>query len=194
MNHFKFPIAMTDLETSGDIPGVHEILEIGLVLFEQSSGNILDKWEIKIRPEHIENAVPAAIERNGYDPKKWENAISLPEAIQIYGEKTQNLIRVEDVVAELEPRLKSLRRQAKRMEAREQLETELRVLLREYWGSEHHALSTKLKACVSKRCGINITPQRSSRSTGSGTEYGIHQDGTKNTRKLRSFLVFFVPS
>jgi DNA polymerase III epsilon subunit-like protein len=83
---------MTDLETSGDIPGVHEILEIGLVLFEQSSGNILDKWEIKIRPEHIENAVPAAIERNGYDPKKWENAISLPEAIQIYGEKTQNAI------------------------------------------------------------------------------------------------------
>ncbi len=57
---------------------------------------------------------------------------------------TQNLMRVEDVIAELEPRLKSLRRQAKKMEAREQIETELKVLLREFWGGQYHDLSVKI--------------------------------------------------
>lgn len=57
----------------------------------------------------------------------------------------QNLIRVEDVVAELEPRLKSLRRQAKRMEAREEHELELRVLLREFWGGKYFEFTRKLQ-------------------------------------------------
>lgn len=53
----------------------------------------------------------------------------------------QNLMRAEDVVNELEPRLKSLRRQAKRMEAREGLELDLKVLLRERLGGSYHTLS-----------------------------------------------------
>ncbi len=56
----------------------------------------------------------------------------------------QNLMRVEDVLAEIEPRLKSLRRQAKKMEAREQLETEVRVLLREFWGGQYFTHTKKL--------------------------------------------------
>src|SRR6185503_19215214 len=38
----------------------------------------------------------------------------------------QNLMRAEDLINEIEPRLKSLRRQAKRMEAREVIEQELK--------------------------------------------------------------------
>ncbi len=50
----------------------------------------------------------------------------------------QNLMRAEDLIAELEPRVKSLRRQAKRMEAREEIERELKTYRREslagqYW-------------------------------------------------------------
>lgn len=52
----------------------------------------------------------------------------------------QNLMRVEDVLAEIEPRLKSLRRQAKRMEAREVVEAELRVLQREWYSHQYHAI------------------------------------------------------
>ncbi len=39
----------------------------------------------------------------------------------------QNLMRAEDLINEIEPRLKSLRRQAKKMEARAELEQELRI-------------------------------------------------------------------
>ncbi len=56
----------------------------------------------------------------------------------------QNLMRAQDVVNELEPRLKSLRRQAKRMEAREGIELELKVLLRERLGGSFYVLSNQV--------------------------------------------------
>ena len=57
----------------------------------------------------------------------------------------QNLMRAEDVVRELEPRLKSLRRQAKRMEAREGLELELSVLQRERLGGTYFNLTQEIE-------------------------------------------------
>lgn len=47
----------------------------------------------------------------------------------------QNLMRAEDLLRELEPRVKSLRRQAKRMEAREAIEIDLRAYQKEFLGS-----------------------------------------------------------
>ena len=46
----------------------------------------------------------------------------------------QNLMRAEDLIAEIEPRLKSLRRQAKKLEARAELEQELKLYQREFFG------------------------------------------------------------
>lgn len=83
---------MTDLETSGDVFGVHEILEVGLVVFDQKSFEITDTLNIKVKPEHIENAVPAALERNGYNEKDWQAAVSLKEAIEKYAKKTRGAI------------------------------------------------------------------------------------------------------
>ena len=85
-------IAMTDLETSGDVFGTHEILEIGLVVFDQKTFEIADTLNIKIKPLHIENAVPAALERNGYNEKDWKEAVSLEEAIKTYADKTKDCI------------------------------------------------------------------------------------------------------
>lgn len=85
-------IAMTDLETSGDIFGLHDILEIGLVVFDQNTFEIYDTLNIKVKPLNIENAVPAALERNGYNEKDWKEAVSLKEAIEIYAEKTREAI------------------------------------------------------------------------------------------------------
>lgn len=62
----------------------------------------------------------------------------------------QNLMRAEDVVNELEPRLKSLRRQAKRMEAREGLELELKLLLRERLSSAYYGFSQEVSALQEK--------------------------------------------
>ena len=90
MNERK--IAMTDLETSGDVFGVHEILEIGLVVFDQKTFEILDTLNIKTKPLNIENAKPAALERNGYNEKDWKGAVSLEEAIKEYAEKTKECI------------------------------------------------------------------------------------------------------
>ena len=85
-------IAMTDLETTGDVFGVHEILEIGLVVFNQDTLEILDTLNIKTKPLNVENAVPAALERNGYKKENWQDAVSLEEAIKIYTEKTQECV------------------------------------------------------------------------------------------------------
>lgn len=46
----------------------------------------------------------------------------------------QNLMRAEDLIKEIEPRLKSLRRQAKKMEARAEIEQSLKILQKEYFG------------------------------------------------------------
>lgn len=85
-------IAMTDLETSGDVFGLHEILEIGLVVFDQNNFEILDTLNVKIKPLHIENAVPAALERNGFREENWDDAVSLKEGIEQYVQKTKGCI------------------------------------------------------------------------------------------------------
>jgi len=46
----------------------------------------------------------------------------------------QNLMRAEDLISEIEPRLKSLRRQAKKLEARAEIEQELKIYSREFFG------------------------------------------------------------
>lgn len=88
----KRKIAMTDLETSGDVPLVHEILEIGLVVFDPETFEVVDRWETKVKPEHIETAVQAAIDYNGYREGDWQDAMSLGDAIKIYGEKTKDCV------------------------------------------------------------------------------------------------------
>jgi chromosome segregation protein len=52
----------------------------------------------------------------------------------------QNLMRAEDLIAEIEPRLKSLRRQAKKMEARAEFEQELKIYQREFFGKTYVTL------------------------------------------------------
>jgi chromosome segregation protein len=52
----------------------------------------------------------------------------------------QNLMRAEDLIKELEPRVKSLRRQAKRMEARETIEQELKTYQKEFLGGKYWQL------------------------------------------------------
>src|SRR6185369_8800687 len=56
----------------------------------------------------------------------------------------QNLMRAEDLIKEIEPRLKSLRRQAKKMEARAEIEGELKVYQREFFGNTFWQLNQLL--------------------------------------------------
>jgi chromosome segregation protein len=58
----------------------------------------------------------------------------------------ENLARVSELTAEIEPRLRSLRRQAKRMEEREAVANELAALNLQYFGNQFYLLETELGA------------------------------------------------
>jgi len=75
------PMLFLDLETTGLIPGVQEILEIGAVLVSQPDFTRLQTFECKVKPVHFETASPEALKICGYDHAKWENAIDLKEAL-----------------------------------------------------------------------------------------------------------------
>lgn len=62
----------------------------------------------------------------------------------------QNLMRAEDLVAEIEPRLKSLRRQAKKMEARSEIEQELKIYQHEFFGHTYWQLKIALDGILSQ--------------------------------------------
>lgn len=92
MRIFERPVAITDVETTGLDFHVHEILEIGLVLINQKTLEIIDKMNVKVKPEHMETADDVALQVNGYQEADWADAISLSEAMAIYSEKTKDAI------------------------------------------------------------------------------------------------------
>lgn len=94
-------LAFVDVETTGLNPDTHEIIELGCVIVSQEgvgTGNpvfkIIDEIDIKIKPEHIENADPVALRVNGYDEADWVFAYSLREAMTVLSEKAGDAIMV----------------------------------------------------------------------------------------------------
>jgi chromosome segregation protein len=60
------------------------------------------------------------------------------EALKRLETTRRNLERVQDILAELQPRLRSLERQAKRAQEFDQMKADLRVVLREWYGYHWH--------------------------------------------------------
>jgi DNA polymerase-3 subunit epsilon len=85
-------IAITDLETTGTDPRLHEIIEIGLILIDQHSLIILDSLDLKVKPEHIETASESALKLNGYNAIDWQDSISLKETMELYSHKTSGAL------------------------------------------------------------------------------------------------------
>lgn len=67
-------IALLDCETTGLDAQLHEILEIAVIVFDDETLQVLDTYEAKVRPEHIETAHPKALAVNGYTPEEWKKA------------------------------------------------------------------------------------------------------------------------
>ena len=74
-------IAFVDLETTGLDPFKHEIIEIGLVIYDVEKGT-LEELNFKIRPMNIAAAEPKALEVNGYTESGWKNALPLRAVLQ----------------------------------------------------------------------------------------------------------------
>jgi DNA polymerase III epsilon subunit family exonuclease len=94
----KHNFAFIDIETTGLSLIKHEIIEIGCVLTTPAL-EIIGEFELKIKPERIEDADSTSLKINKYDPEKWASALSLGEAMKIVSKKTENYIMVGHNVA-----------------------------------------------------------------------------------------------
>ena len=94
----KHNFAFIDIETTGLNLLKNEIIEIGCVLTNPSL-EIIEEFEIKIKPEHIEEADPVALKVNHYNEEDWKFAYKYEEALEIFLEKVKNCIMVGHNVA-----------------------------------------------------------------------------------------------
>ena len=92
MNFKERPLAIVDIETTGDDELKHEILEIGLLLVRQKDFEVIDSGNWMVKPHHIETAIPAALEKNGYNENDWRDARELGEIMPEFSEKTKDAI------------------------------------------------------------------------------------------------------
>jgi DNA polymerase-3 subunit epsilon len=94
----KHNLAFIDIETTGLNMLKHEIIEIGVVI-TTSDFELIEEFEIKIKPEQIENADPVALKVNHYNPARWEDAIKLQQAMKIFSKKVKDCIMIGQNVA-----------------------------------------------------------------------------------------------
>lgn len=94
----KHNFAFIDIETTGLNFTTHEIIEVGVVLTTPEL-EVIEEFELKIKPEHIENADPVALKVNHYDPENWKDALNLGDSLKILLEKVEGCIMVGHNVA-----------------------------------------------------------------------------------------------
>lgn len=102
----KHNLAFVDLETTGTNPEKHEIIEIGCIVVEQVPRvgrgpelKKIDELDIKVQPEHMERAEPAALRVNGYNEADWLFATDLKTALETLAHKTRGCIIVGQNIA-----------------------------------------------------------------------------------------------
>ncbi|MBI3888791.1 3'-5' exonuclease [Candidatus Nomurabacteria bacterium] len=94
----KHNFAFIDIETTGLNLLDNEIIQIGCVITTESL-KVVEEFELKIKPEHIETADPVALKVSHYDSTDWESAGTLKEAMKVFSEKVKNCIMVGHNVA-----------------------------------------------------------------------------------------------
>ncbi len=104
-----------------------------------------------------------------------------------------NLMRAGDLIKEIEPRLKSLRRQAKKMEARGEIETELKVLQRDFFAKTYWALHPSIVKLEGEVQSLKAKERNKEEEIKrkltevESQEQGSHKEN-ENYRKLRADL------
>lgn len=83
----KFSIL--DTETTGRNPYAHELLEIGVIICDRATLNEIERFEIKVKPDHLVNAEPEALVVNRYNDAEWKGAMPQREALELFIEKTK---------------------------------------------------------------------------------------------------------
>ena len=78
----EWVLAFLDVETTGLVPGYHEMIDLGLVMTDLE-GEVIDSLFVRIRPEHPERLSEGARDVNAFDPKRWIELGALPPAAAI---------------------------------------------------------------------------------------------------------------
>ena len=86
-------LAFVDVETTGLVPGWHEMIDIGVVLTDLE-GAPLDTLFLRIQPEHPERAGEGALQVNAFDEKRWRSLGALPPRVAV-----DSLLRFRERVA-----------------------------------------------------------------------------------------------
>ena len=75
-------LAHVDVETTGLIPGYHEMIDIGMVITDLA-GREIDSLFIRIQPRYPERTSPMAQKVNAFDSIKWKQigALQIEEAV-----------------------------------------------------------------------------------------------------------------
>lgn len=98
----------------------------------------------------------------------------------------QNLIRAEDLLRELEPRVKSLRRQAKRMEAREAIEIDLKGYQKEFLGRQWWEFASGIQS-LDKELSVFSEQQQQIQSAMDAHLQKIEQHEKENEQSLNEY-------
>ncbi len=85
-------LAFSDFKTTGPDSTLHEILEIGLVVVDPKTFRTTDHLSEKVRPEHLETAMPRALAQVCYNEFDWQGACLPEDALRHYAEKTKGAI------------------------------------------------------------------------------------------------------
>lgn len=90
-------LAFIDIETTGTNPEKHEIIELACVLVDEDDKGgykIIDEFEMKIKPTHLETAEQDALRINGYNDGDWLFAYNLAEAMGHLAKKCDGTVMV----------------------------------------------------------------------------------------------------
>lgn len=71
-----------DLETTGLDIDKHEIIEIGCLVVDGKTLNVVKEYQTRVKPTHLETASEEGIKVAGYSSELWVDAIPLEEALK----------------------------------------------------------------------------------------------------------------
>ena len=87
-------LAFVDVETTGLIPGYHEMIDLGLVMTDLE-GTVIDSLFLRIQPAHPERLSEGARDVNAFDADRWQELGALSP-----GEAIDSLVHFHQRVAE----------------------------------------------------------------------------------------------
>jgi DNA polymerase III alpha subunit (gram-positive type) len=93
LNFKDLDLAFIDTETTGR-GFEHELIEVAVIRANGFNFAVIDEWDAKIKPQHLELADQESLKVAHYSNTDWESALNLEEAMKIFLGKTENTILV----------------------------------------------------------------------------------------------------